>query len=67
MVDSITDASGGRRLDSRFEAYSNEAARLTTKLRNPNVPDGKKDRCKARLEDLRARLIPRVVREIQGV
>ncbi|MDP2735717.1 MAG: hypothetical protein Q8P12_05935 [bacterium] len=65
MVDPVIHEVG-ERLDSRFDAYSREAAILEHKLDNPAVPKDKRNRCRVRLEDLRGRLIPGVVRQMQG-
>jgi len=48
----------------RFEALSQEAARLREKIVSPQVPDGKKARCRWRLEDIQNRLLPRLQKKL---
>lgn len=65
-VESPISSDGVGVLDGRFEAYSQEAVVLERKLGHPQVPEGKKQRCRVRLDDLRRRLMPGVIREMQG-
>lgn len=65
MVD-VDSREGISSLGARFEAYSREVGVLERKLENLSVPPEKKGRCQHRLHDLKDRLIPRVVRQMQG-
>jgi hypothetical protein len=47
----------------KLDAYQKEARAIKRKLEN-GVPEGKRDKIEFRLEDIKFRLIPNLVREI---
>lgn len=50
---------------TRYENYCQEVSSLEAKLSKDDIPPGKRGRLEFRLKDLRGRLIPELLRDLQ--